>query len=136
MNVVSSSQAAILHCMTEVSPYPGISLQINGNYIGLSGQNLRSTLTTVDGSTPVLSSQSTEYQPFIIRKQGTEIDFISKNGKASTTYTHHSTQKSLLIGAYQSDTGYIARYANITVNQAKIWTKAITDEEVQALING
>ena len=138
-NAPADGQQTVLHCMTESQPYPGIALQVVETTIHASGENIYTTLKFVNNDTsgaPLLSSQTTEEQPFVIRRQGTTIELISKAGKASSVYTHHSTPKNLLLGCYQSNTGEKGRYANITINQAKVWTKALTDEEIQSLING
>ena len=135
-NAASNVQEAILHCMTEVTPYPGISLQTSRTIIELSGQNISSPIRTSSEGVNLLSSQTTEEQPFVIRRQGATIQLICKNGTGSSEYIHAGTINTLLLGAYQDINGAIGRYANITINQAKVWTKAITDEEIQSLING
>ena len=136
MNVSSSAQQSILHCMTEVNPYPGINLKVSAGGIELSGAGISPAITTTSDNKAILSSQTTEVQPFVIRRQGSTIQVISKNGTGSATYTHYGTLQSLLLGAYQTADGVPGRYANITINQAKVWTKALTDEEIQSLING
>ena len=135
-NVLVGDQQSILHCMTETEPYPGINLQALGTVVELSGAGVSPAITTTSGGVNLLSPQTTEEQPFVIRRQGSTIQVTSKTGTGSSVYTHHSTPKNLLLGCYQSNTGDKSRYANITINQAKVWTKALTDEEIQSLING
>lgn len=136
MNASGILQQSILHCMTETNPYPGINLQVSLTGIELSGASISPSIITSSDNKVLLSSQTTEVQPFVIRRQGSTIQIISKNGTGSATYTHYSTPQSLLLGAYQTSGGVLGRYANITINQAKVWTKALTDEELQSLING
>ena len=137
-NTPVNSQQSILHCMTEEVPYPGINFQVTGitNQMELSGAGVSPAIKTTPDNEVLVSTQTTEVQPFVIRRQGSTIQLITKNGTGSATYTHYGTMKCLLLGAYQTSNGTIGRYANITINQAKVWTKSLTDEEIQSLING
>lgn len=136
MNASSTSQQTLVHCMKEVGPYPGINLQIvTGGRFELSGQNLSPVIVSSSEGTMLLSSTTTENQPFAIRKTGSTIELISKNGKGSSTYNYNSTDKKLLLGAYPTNEGIIGGYANVTINKAQVWTKALTDEEIQSWIN-
>lgn len=135
-NTPVDAQQSILHCMVETGLYPGINLQVTGTILQLSGANISPTIAATSEGVNLLSSQTIEEQPFVIRRQGSTIQVTSKNGTGSATYTHYSIMKYLLLGCYQSNAGDKGRYANITINQAKVWTKALTDEEIQSLING
>ena len=135
-NTLVGDQQSIIHCMVETQPYPGINLQVIGAELELSGAGVSPSIITTPENINLLSSQTTEEQPFVIRRQGDKIQVTSKNGIGSSAYIHHATLSSLLLGAYQDSNGGIGRDANITINQAKVWTKALTDEEVQSLING
>ena len=135
-NTPSDTQQSILHCMAETGLYPGINLQVTGTILQLSGAGVSPTIAATSEGVNLLSSQTTEEQPFVIRRQGSTIQVTSKNGTGSATYTYYNIMKYLLLGCYQSNTVEKGRYANITINQAKVWTKAITDEEIQSLING
>ena len=134
-NTPVDSHQTILHCMTETQPYPGISFRVEStNNPALSGACVSPVITTTPDNKALLNSQTTEVQSFVVRRQGSTIQVTSKNGTGSATYTYYGTTKYLLLGAFQDIDGVPGRFANITVNQAKVWTKALTDEEIQALI--
>ena len=135
-NEPTISQQSILHCMSEREPYPGINLQVSlRGTLQLTGAGVSPGITTTSDNQVLVSTQTTEVQSFVIRRQGSTFQVISKNGTGSATYTHYGTMNYLLLGAYQDLNGNKGRYANITINQAKVWTKAISDEEVQQLLN-
>lgn len=135
-NTPVNTQQTIVHCMAEIEPYPGINFQVSGIMLQLSGANISPAIATTSEGVELVPSETTKEQPFVIRRQGSTIQVTSTNGTGSASYTHHATIKHLLLGCYQSNAGDKGRYANITINQAKVWTKALTDEEIQSLING
>lgn len=135
-NTPVNTQQTIVHCMTEIEPFPGINFQVSGIMLQLSGANISPAIATTSEGVELVPTETTKEQSFVIRRQGSTIQVTSKNGTGSASYTHHATIKHLLLGCYQSNEGYKGRYANITINQAKVWTKALTDEEIQSLING
>ena len=135
-NEPTNSQQSILHCMNELEPYPGINSQVSlRGTLQLTGAGVSPGITTTSDNQALVSTQTTEAQSFVVRRQGSTIQVTSKNGTGSATYTHYGTMKYLLLGAYQDLNGNKGRYANITIHQAKVWTKAISDEEVQQLLN-
>ena len=136
LNNVTTKQCSIIHCMDETGPYPGINVQVTSTQIEISGSSLSHAISKTSDNKTILSSQTTEKQPFVVRRQENVIEIISAVGKGWATYAHNSIPHNLLIGCYKSASGDLGRYADITVYQAKIWTTALTDEEIQALING
>ena len=126
----TNNQRTLLHCMTETSPYPGIAIQTlktAGNVLQLSGQGISVSHR--------ISAADTNRHKIIIVKQGNTIKTTTEADVFTSAYTHANTSRLLLIGCYQSATGEKGRFYDATIHQAKVWTKAISDEEVQQLLN-
>ena len=136
MNSYQSKQKSLIHCMNEVSPYPGINLQTDNGCFILSGANIAETVKVTSTGTTLLPMTTETKYGVIIRREGDTITMITEAGEYSCGYTHKSTDKHLLIGAYQSSSGVIDRYVNCTVYQAKIWTRALSNDEISSYISG
>lgn len=136
MNANQTSEGCLLHCMNEVDPYPGISIQIFYNRFELSGNNtpnFKSVSSTEN--VPLILNDVGERHSVFIRREGDTITMITEVGMNSGSYSHNSVDKHLLIGAYQSSTGETGRYTNCTVYQVKVWNRALSDDEISSYIN-
>jgi hypothetical protein len=136
MNASPTSKSCLLHCMTEDDPYPGISIQSGANTFGLSGANLSSDIGLSSDGKPLLPIEAEVQHRVFIRREGDTLTMITDVGMNSSSYAHKSTDKHLLIGAYQSSTGEKGRYTNCTVYQVKVWNRALSDDEISSYING
>lgn len=127
-STASGSQKTLLHCMKEQNPYPGIAMQVSGSMMQVSGNSIVTTMA--------IYSLDTNRHKLVIVKQGSTIKSITEANTYSSDYRYTAVDKNLLIGCYQTNDGTKGRYFDATIHQAKVWTKALSDEEIQALING
>ena len=132
-NAQTDSNATLLHCMHEESPYPGLSMMTSSNTNGFyipKGNN-----SSQIGNSPLLINSSTRTK-VIITKKGTTLSAYSSNGITGTSnYTYRQVSENLLIGAYQTASGVKGRYFLGTVHDFKIYNKAFTSEEKDAYLD-
>ena len=132
-NPQRDSNATLLHCMHEVSPYHGLSLMTsngdNGFYIP-KGNNASEI-----GKTPYLIPLNGRTKVVIIKEGTTLSAYNSNNVTGSFNYTYNQVSENLLIGAYQTTSGVKGRYFLGTVYDFKIYNKAFTSQEKNDYLN-
>ena len=132
-NPQRDSNATLLHCMHEESPYHGLSFMTsrgdNGFYIP-KGSNAGAI-----GKLPYLIPLN-ERAKVVVIKEGTRLSAYNSNYvTASSTYTYSQVNENLLIGAYQTTDGVKGRYFSGTVHDFKIYSKAFTSKEIDGYLN-
>jgi len=133
-NGTVDQQDPIFHCLTEESPYPGLSLQrINtGNYYNIGGLRTNTTATSCRWASGYTNKCVFRHTA------GTSVYILSsKTGNtlnSPITVTaesgHVTTDKNLLIGCYQQTDGTLGRFWNGTVNDFTIYDRVLSDDEV------
>jgi uncharacterized protein YjdB len=120
--------SCIIHCMKEESPFPGISIQKNGNsnYSLNKGSNeevIRDILFT---------AQRTK---LVIVKSGTTMKVYNSNGfVGSSVYTFTAIDQTLLLGAYQGVNGNKGRFFKGTIHEFSISDTVYTDEQINTYL--
>jgi hypothetical protein len=128
-------QRSLLHCMNEVMPYPGINLQTDSNSFELSGENMSEEISKTSTDKYLIPKDTNVQHSVFVRREGDTITMITEVGRSSCEYTHNSVNKNLLIGAYQTSDGEAGRWLNCTVYQAKVWNRALSDDEISSYID-
>ena len=131
-----NKQKSLLHCMDENDPYPGINMQTILDGFILSGANMSEEIGKTSNDEYLIPNNTGVKHSVFIRRQSNTITMITEAGSVSCEYTHNSVNKNLLIGAYQSSDGVAGRYADCTVYQARVWNRALSDDEISSYING
>lgn len=121
----TSTNVSLIHCMKEVSPYPGIVLQTSAgtDYFALSKGNNDIAITNLvplEGRTKL-----------VIAKNGTTMKvYTSNNIKGESPYTFTAIDQTLLLGAYQDVNGNKGRFFKGTVHEFSIIKGAYTAEQI------
>lgn len=130
-----AKQSSLLHCMNEVEPYPGINLQTVLDGFILSGANLSEEIGKTSTNEYLIPKDTDVQHSVFVRREGDTITMITEVGRFSCEYTHNSVNKNLLIGAYQTSDGVVGRWLNCTVYQAKVWNRALSDDEMSSYVD-
>lgn len=124
----------LMHCMEEVSPWPGFCVQANVN-----GNLLVSMYTTKAMSLEYYEWLMIKKVKFAVRITDTELKRWNQRYDPVTAeitgYTS-SVDKSLILGAYQESNGTKGRFWDGTLYQCLVYDKALTDEQIAAWIAG
>ena len=128
-------ERALLHCMDEATPWPGIALQADTNEFALTGSSLSEEIRTTSTNEYLIPNNTGVRHSVFIRRESNTITMITEVGRFSCEYTHNSVNKNLLIGAYQSSDGVVGRYLPGTIYQAKLWNRALSDDEISSYIS-
>ena len=123
-----STETALIHCMKEESPYPGIVIQKGGeSYYSLSAGNNKSGVRNL-----VPIGQRTKV---VIVKNGTTMKVYNDNGVIDkSVYEFTSINQTLLLGAYQTVDGTKGRYFKGTIHQFGISDTVYTLEQINAYL--
>lgn len=125
---LASGQHCIVHCMKEVSPYPGITIQkdMGYNYALGKGNN-----TNMIGSVIPISQRT----KVVIVKNGTTMKiYNSNNVVGESPYVFTSIDQTLLLGAYQTVEGTKGRFFKGTIYEFSIIKGAYTAEQINAYL--
>ena len=122
--------SCLIHCMEESSPYPGIVIQTptaGADSFSVSRGNNTSQMNGI-----LHMSQRTK---IIIVKNGTNMKvYNSNNYKGDSYYNFTSVNKTLLLGAYQTDDGTKGRYFTGTIHEFVITNTVMTNEQINAYL--
>lgn len=122
----TSGNASLIHCMKEVSPYPGIVLQTSAgtDYFALSkGNNIQQIYNII----PFL--QRTKV---IIVKNGTTMKVYNSNSViGESSYSFTAVDQTLLLGAYQTIEGTKGRFFKGTLHEFSIINAVYTEEQIK-----
>lgn len=130
---VDVKQNTILHCMKEQNPYYGLSIRpltstehIKVDYYG----NVDLDSIIISKPTKLIITHT---------KTSNTINLYSNNNvtgiELSATLTYHAITQNIILGAYQDVNGNKGRYWNGTINQCKIWFGALTNDDINTLLN-
>jgi beta-galactosidase len=125
----TSEEVSLIHCMKEVSPYPGIVLQTSAgtDYFNLSkGNNISSIYNVIP-----LSVRT----KLVIVKNGTTMKvYNSNNIKEQSAYKFTSIDQTLILGGYQTLDGAKGRFFKGTVHEFSITNTVYTNEQINAYL--
>ena len=133
----------LVHCMHEQQPYYGICIQnrVNNSYTneihipGMNGTNkLDINNVTTEGLrvkfAQVYNADTKNTTVYTLASNNS----IKKQSKNYSSITFSPIQESLLIGSHQDATGTKGRFWKGTVNQADIYNKALSEDEITAFM--
>lgn len=117
----------VMHCMQEISPWPGISYSVwTDNY----GANLYDADSS--GNFNIKYNDVNTHKLVIKKSKGNNIYTYCIDGRLvniSASY-FQTVDQTLLLGCYQTANGTKGRFWNGTIKQCKIWNKAFPDNEI------
>lgn len=125
---LASGQHCIVHCMKEVLPYPGITIQkdMGYNYALGKGNN-----TNMIGSVIPISQRT----KVVIVKNGTTMKiYNSNNVVGESPYVFTSIDQTLLLGAYQTVDGVKGRFFKGTIHEFSISNTVYTNDQINAYL--
>lgn len=139
----TNATMALIHCMHEQSPYYGLCIQnkvSNGytNEIHIPGMNRTNKLDVNNSTREGLRVKFA--QMYNADTKTTTVYTLAPNNsikKQSNNYdtiTFSSIQEPLLIGCYQDTTGTKGRFWKGTINQADVYNKALSEDEITAFM--
>lgn len=135
-NTSISNAHTLLHCMHETSPWNGLSIAISsgGYQIDYQGNTTRKKWNYFS-----INYNDTNNHKIIIVKNAGENSLKLYYDQYSTQYiltgtnTFASINENLLLGCYQQTTGGKGRFWNGTINDFKVYFKALNDTEIENL---
>ena len=120
-------EACLIHCMKEVSPYPGIAIQTSGTDYYLSKGNNTKSMNN-------LMQPSTRTKLIIVKNATTMKVYTSNNFKDESPYIFTSIDQTLILGAYQNTLGTKGRYFKGTIHEFTISNTVYTDEQINTYL--
>ena len=139
----TNATMALIHCMHEQQPYYGICIQnrVNKSYTneihipGISGTNkLDVNNITIEGLrvkfAQVYNADAKTTTVYTLASDNS----IKKQSKNYGTITFSPIQEPLLIGCYQDANGTKGRFWKGTINQADVYNKALSEDEITAFM--
>lgn len=133
----TSTQLNLLHCMKEVSPYPGLSISKSDiNSLISSGQGYNPTITNTINKTRrlLICTYSATTNTMKIYHDSANTDYVNLS-PTSITPAFIAIPQTALLGAYQDSSGVKGRFWNGKINICGIWlNKILTDDEISKLL--
>ena len=135
-NAATSNAHTLLHCMHEVSPWNGLSfaISVGGYQIDYQGNTTRNKWNQFS-----INYNNTNNHKIVIVKNAGENSLKLYYDQYSTQYTLTGTNtfvpinENLLLGCYQQTNGAKGRFWNGTINDCKVYFKALNDTEIENL---
>ena len=130
-------QNALLHCMNESYPWPGINLTVGNSaykidYMGGS---------TETNPLPINNNDTGQHKLFITKTSGTNainiyVDGVELTQTLNGTMAFITMTQNLLIGAYQDSNGTKGRFWKGTVNRCAVWIdKVLNANEMSEVLS-
>ena len=129
----------ILHCATEMSPYPGIILQYSTS--GITAEFRQSANVAYNSQGAGIANEDLSNVRIIYRKDATgnitiarcfnNNGFIQKDTKAMSFV---AVPENVRLGCYQTTVGGTGRFAKGIMNDCVIYNYALTDEQIEAML--
>lgn len=137
-NVTANSDTWVLmHCMEEIAPWPGFTVQIVGS--GGDSGLLQSNVYGGSGTLRLLSViKETKQKLAITISENAAVFWQTKDYKDTSEISNYDTtvNKSLILGAYQTSDGTKGRFFDGTLYQCLVYNKKLTDEQIYAWLAG
>lgn len=131
-----SNKYCLLHCLNEISPYPGFVVQT-----AQSGGNAPKLRCAVFGSdSSIVWKPNGKRMRIAVRIDGSTFSFAPKDGDTSmadisVASAYCNVTQTLLIGGYQDAEGTHGRFWEGTLHSLKLYSGLMTKEECQAWVN-
>lgn len=129
-NITNNKAYDFLHCINEVSPWPGIGIDIyNGKYRLCALQ--ATVLTEIDGT------DEEERKFFIDHTNGSNsINLTGDLGDLSLSGTWGNVSQTLIFGANRTSSNTFINYWSGEIYQILIYNRVLTDEEKATIYEG
>lgn len=125
----------VFHCMNEVSPWSGINMSPAGvaDSWGIGGNNTPSAYALM----PTPSKVAIRYEQGAIKDVKYVADGVVSNAIMNTdTSGYVQINQTLLIGCYQDTSGIKGRFLNGTINDFKVYFRALSNDEINSYLGG
>lgn len=135
MNQISVNTSAILHCMKESKPWPGLVLDYNVNAGRLFRITVKDTLINLkDAQGSNISSDSNINQKYIITKEsGNNVlkvyNYNYRQVQSANAILSDIHDSNLYVGCINNN-GTLERHWNGTVHKLKVWFRALEINEI------
>lgn len=130
---LTDQNKCLLHCINEVSPWPGLSIDgSNGIRICYTGSSSLTTTISNRNAVSALAIRYVDGKMNAIRYKNTSGDIVTQTINGTPTYT--KVTQNLLLGAYQDTSGTKGRFFNGTINRFEVYPTALSDEEIAAIL--
>ena len=137
-NVTAKSDTWVLmHCVEEIEPWPGFTVQITGGFGG--NGFLQANIYGGVGTLKLLSAvKETKRKLAVTISENTAVSWQTKDYKITSEISNYNTtvNKSLILGAYQTSDGTKGRFFDGTLYQCLVYNKKLTDEQICAWFDG
>lgn len=128
-----AKEKCLFHCMTENSPYPGLSIDGNsGVRICYTGSNSLVASITPASNVSALALRYKAGKLDRIRYKNAAGQLVSHSIAGTPTYT--AISQTLLLGAYQQTDGTKGRFFNGTINDFRLYDAALDDDIIDILL--
>ena len=126
----------LLHCMNEVSPYPGLAVRI-----GQSDNAPKLRLAVFGNDSSIVWKPNGKRMRIAVRIDGSTYAYAPKDGDTSMTDisvsgAYCNVAKNLLIGGYQDANGNHGRFWKGTMHNFRLYRGLWTKEQCQGWLDG
>ena len=126
----------LVHCMNEVSPYPGLAVQL-----GKSDNAPKLRLAMFGSDSSIVWKPNGKRMRIAVRIDGSTYAYAPKDGDTSMTdisvsNAYCNVAKNLLIGGYQDASGNHGRFWKGTMHNFRLYRGLWTKEQCQGWLDG
>ena len=131
-----SNKYCLVHCMNEVSPYPGLAVQI-----GKSDNAPKLRLAVFGNDSSIVWKPNEKRMRIAVRIDGSTYAYAPKDGDTSMTdiniaSAYCNVPQSLLIGGYQDASGNHGRFWKGTMHNFRLYRGLWTKAQCQGWLDG
>ena len=131
-----SNKYCLVHCMNEVSPYPGLAVQI-----GKSDNAPKLRLAVFGNDSSIVWKPNGKRMRIAVRIDGSTYAYAPKDGDTSMTDisvsgAYCNVAKNLLIGGYQDASGNHGRFWKGTMHNFRLYCGLWTKAQCQGWLDG
>ena len=123
----------LLHCMEEISPWPGMCVQVSGAELQVCAYKSSGKLTTVAEVKAAKKRFAIRVNAGNLLAWRPESEYGANWGAISGMDT--TVDKTLILGAYQTSNGTKGRFFDGTLYQCVVYKSALTDEQLKSWVN-
>lgn len=153
---VSTEMRTVMHCMTEIQPWPGTAITVlpnTGNTI-MATYNNQQILTKTTASTAFAGRNTKAVICFkgsqmrvvcptaasMVYSGASEQDAVAAEAKPDTGWLDikgmtTTVNEPLILGAYRDASGNVGRWFDGTINRFKVYSGICPDDMIQAFLN-
>lgn len=123
----------LLHCMEEISPWPGMCVQVSGADLQVCAYKSSGKLTTVAEVKAAKKRMAIRVSSGNLIAWRPASEYSADWGSISGMDT--TVDKTLILGAYQTSNGTKGRFFDGTLYQCVVYKSALTDEQLKSWVN-